>query len=161
MLQLVSLEGKTCNVSVCKLCGSLLVRHTHVHVYSRVLTAPHISPSVFCIGLIKIQSNFDTRDYFLYSFCRKTLRNTSAYRFKLRYKTYFVVFHSVYPYRQSLLWFQLNAHNRLNIYIYHHLLPTCFGVCYTIFREAIASFALELYIFLRCCYIGCPIKCKI
>jgi hypothetical protein len=38
------------------------------------------------------------------------------------------------------LLFHLNAHNTLNTYI-HHLLPsTCFGVCYTIFRETTAYF---------------------
>jgi len=41
--------------------------------------------------------------------------------------------------------FQLNAHNKLNTYIYHLLPPTCFSVCYSIFREAIALFAQELY----------------
>jgi hypothetical protein len=35
----------------------------------------------------------------------------------------------------------------LNTYIYHHLPPTCFGVCYTIFRETIAILAQELYAF--------------
>jgi hypothetical protein len=34
--------------------------------------------------------------------------------------------------------FQLHAHNMLNTYIYHQLPPTCFGVCYTIFRVNIA-----------------------
>jgi hypothetical protein len=33
----------------------------------------------------------------------------------------------------------------LNTYIYHSLPTTCFGVCYTIFREDIALFAQELY----------------
>ena len=37
--------------------------------------------------------------------------------------------------------FQLNADNILNTYIYHLLPPTCFGVCYAIFRENIALFA--------------------
>jgi len=37
--------------------------------------------------------------------------------------------------------FRLNAHNILNTYIYQHLPPTCFGVCYTIFRETIALLA--------------------
>ena len=32
-----------------------------------------------------------------------------------------------------------------NRYIYHLLPPTCFSVCYTIFRETIALFAHELY----------------
>ena len=31
----------------------------------------------------------------------------------------------------------------LNTYIYHLLPSTCFGVCYTIFRETIALFAQE------------------
>jgi hypothetical protein len=33
----------------------------------------------------------------------------------------------------------------LNTYICHLLPATCFGVCYTIFRETIALFAQELY----------------
>jgi hypothetical protein len=40
---------------------------------------------------------------------------------------------------------QLNAHNILNKYIYHHLPPTCFGVCYRIFKETIAFLAQKLY----------------
>ena len=48
--------------------------------------------------------------------------------------------------------FQLNAHNILNTYIYYQLPPTCFGVCYTIFRETIALLAQQLYTFLQCCY---------
>jgi len=47
----------------------------------------------------------------------------------------------------SFFLLQLNAHNMLNTYIYHQLHPTCFGVCYTIFREIIALFAQELYAF--------------
>jgi hypothetical protein len=35
----------------------------------------------------------------------------------------------------------------LNTYIYHHLPPTCFGVCYTIFMEIIALLSHELYVF--------------
>jgi len=41
--------------------------------------------------------------------------------------------------------FQLNAHNMINTCGNHHLPPTCFGVCYTIFRETIALFAQKLY----------------
>jgi len=47
----------------------------------------------------------------------------------------------------SFFLFQLNAPNTLNKNIYHQLHPTCFGVCYTIFRETIALFAQELYAF--------------
>jgi hypothetical protein len=43
--------------------------------------------------------------------------------------------------------FQLNAHNLLNTYIYHQLPPTCFGVCYTIFREPNALFTEEMFVF--------------
>jgi hypothetical protein len=42
---------------------------------------------------------------------------------------------------------QLNAQNMLNAYIYHHLPPACFGVCYTIVRETIALLAQKLYPF--------------
>jgi hypothetical protein len=42
--------------------------------------------------------------------------------------------------------FHLNGHNKLNTYIYHLLPPTCFSVCYTIFRETTALFAQELYV---------------
>jgi len=34
-----------------------------------------------------------------------------------------------------------------NTHIYHQLPPTCFGVCYTIFRETTALFDQELYAF--------------
>jgi hypothetical protein len=47
----------------------------------------------------------------------------------------------------SFFLFQLNAPNMLNTHIYRHLHPTCFGVCYTIFKETIALFAQELYAF--------------
>ena len=43
--------------------------------------------------------------------------------------------------------FQLKAHNMLNTLLYHQLRPTCFDVCYTIFRETTALFAQELYAF--------------
>jgi len=33
----------------------------------------------------------------------------------------------------------------LIMYIYHQLPSTCFGVCYTIFRETIALLAQKLY----------------
>jgi hypothetical protein len=48
--------------------------------------------------------------------------------------------------------FQLHAHNMLNTYIYHHLPPTYFGVCYTIFKQAIALLAQELYAFCSVTY---------
>ena len=66
--------------------------------------------------------------------------------------------------------FQLNAHNGLNTGIYHHLPPTCFGLCYTTFRETTALLAQKIYAFcnvsikytipvcffnLQCCYSGC------
>jgi hypothetical protein len=41
--------------------------------------------------------------------------------------------------------FQPNAPNMLNKYIYHQLPPTCFDVCYCIFRETIALRAQKLY----------------
>jgi hypothetical protein len=34
-----------------------------------------------------------------------------------------------------------------NTYIYHQLSPTCFGVCYTIFRDPDALLAQKLYAF--------------
>ena len=37
--------------------------------------------------------------------------------------------------------FQPKARNMLNTRVYHLLAPTCFGVCYTIFRQTIALFA--------------------
>jgi len=51
--------------------------------------------------------------------------------------------------------FQLSARNMLNTCIHHHLPPTCFGVCYTIFRKTIVLFAQKLYAF---CNVA--IKCK-
>jgi len=35
----------------------------------------------------------------------------------------------------------------LNTHIYHQLPPTCFGVCYTTFRETIVLLAQKLYAF--------------
>jgi len=35
----------------------------------------------------------------------------------------------------------------LNTYIYHQLFPTCFGVGYTLFSEALALLAQKLYVF--------------
>ena len=52
--------------------------------------------------------------------------------------------------------FQLNTLNILNTYIYHQLPPTCFDVCYTVFRETIALLAQKLYAF---CNVA--IKCTI
>ena len=43
--------------------------------------------------------------------------------------------------------FELNAHNMLNTYIYHNLPATYFGVCNAIFRETIALLAEKLYAF--------------
>jgi len=40
----------------------------------------------------------------------------------------------------------------LTTYIYHPLPPTCFGVCYIIFRETIALCSRTVC-FLQCCYI--------
>jgi len=50
--------------------------------------------------------------------------------------------------------FQLNAHVMLNTYIYYQLPPTCFGVCYTIFREAVALFAQNLYAMVSQCTVA-------
>jgi len=44
----------------------------------------------------------------------------------------------------------------LNTGIYHQLPPTCFGLCYTIFRETIALLAQKLHAF---CNVA--IKCTI
>ena len=49
----------------------------------------------------------------------------------------------------------------LSTYNYNLLLPTCCGVCYTIFRETIALFAQELCAFLQCHYIGCAVEYKV
>jgi len=35
----------------------------------------------------------------------------------------------------------------LNVYTYHYLPSTCFGVCYTIFMETTALLAQKLYAF--------------
>ena len=62
---------------------------------------------------------------------------------------FFASFHFMHSCSQLLLLFQLNAHNVVNtrIYIYHQLPPTCFSVCYTIFRETMALLAQILYAF--------------
>ena len=43
--------------------------------------------------------------------------------------------------------FQPNTHNMINKYIYYLSPATCFGVCYTIFRETTVLFSQELYAF--------------
>ena len=43
--------------------------------------------------------------------------------------------------------FQLNARNMLHSYIYHQFPPTCFHVCYTIFRETITLVAQNCMLF--------------
>ena len=60
---------------------------------------------------------------------------------------FFAAFHFMHSCSQSLILFQLNAHNMVNTYIYHQLPPTRFGVFYTIFRETIALLAQKLYAF--------------
>jgi len=45
------------------------------------------------------------------------------------------------------LLFQLKVHTMLNTLIYQQLLPTCFGVCYTIFRETIILLVQKLRAF--------------
>ena len=62
--------------------------------------------------------------------------------------------------RNCVLLFQLNAQNMLNTYVYRLLPPTCFGFCYTTFRETITLFTEKLYAFLQCCYIGCAVEYK-
>jgi len=44
-----------------------------------------------------------------------------------------------------LLYDHTYVHNMLNAYIYHQLPPTCFDVCYTIFRETIVSLAQKAF----------------
>jgi hypothetical protein len=53
----------------------------------------------------------------------------------------------------------LKAHNKLNTYIYQHVPPTCFGVCYTIFRETTSLFAQNIYTF--CNVVICVCCCTI
>ena len=68
------------------------------------------------------------------------------------------------PFLQSISSFHSNQMHICYIDIlrtYHLLLPSCFDVCYTIFRETIALFAQELHAFWQCCYIGCAIKYKV
>jgi hypothetical protein len=57
--------------------------------------------------------------------------------------------------------FQPNAHNTLDIHIYHLLPLTCFGVSYTIFREITALLSQELDAFSNVVYIGYARKCKV
>ena len=48
-----------------------------------------------------------------------------------------------YYFKNHFFLFQLNAYNMLNTHIYHHLPPTCFGICYTTFRETFALLVLN------------------
>jgi len=41
----------------------------------------------------------------------------------------------------------------LNTYIYHQLTPTCFSVCFTIFRETICNPCSRIICSLQNCYI--------
>jgi len=67
---------------------------------------------------------------------------------------FFKAFHSMHSCSQSLLFIPMK-YNMLNTCIYHQLPPTCFGVCYTIFREISAVLAC----FLQFCYKVYNISC--
>jgi hypothetical protein len=98
---------------------------------------------VFCQGLTygrHITTAKLLKD-FLISFIRLSLLNQVTLRRQTKLTDYFEAFHTVHSCSQSILLFQLNAHNMLNTYIYHQLPHTCFGVCYTIFRETTALVA--------------------
>jgi len=41
------------------------------------------------------------------------------------------------------------------IYIYHQLPPTCFGVCYTTFRETVALLAQKLHAYCNVAFYCC------
>jgi len=54
---------------------------------------------------------------------------------------------------QSLLLFQLNAHNMINTYIYHLLPPTCFGCLLRHLQGDHCNTCSRTICFLQCCYI--------
>ena len=59
------------------------------------------------------------------------------------------VFHTMHSCSQSINFIQTKFTLYVKYtYIYHVLPPTCFDVCYTIFRETIVLFAQELAVFL-------------
>jgi len=96
---------------------------------------------VFCQGLLYGRHITTTKllKDLLINFIRFSLLNQVTLRCgQTKLTAYFEAFHTVYYCSQSILLFQLNAHNMLNTYIYHQLPPTCFGVGYTIFRETTA-----------------------
>ena len=66
---------------------------------------------------------------------------------KTTWNSNFEAFHTVHACSQSLLFLPTKYTYYYNTYIYHQLLPTCFGICYTIFRENIALLAQKLYAF--------------
>jgi len=53
---------------------------------------------------------------------------------------------SQHKYFNHCFLFQINAYNVLSTYIYHQLPPTCFGVCYTIYRETFAFPSQEYFL---------------
>jgi hypothetical protein len=67
-------------------------------------------------------------------------------------------FHTVHACSQSLLFLPTKCTYYCNTYIYHHLPPTYFGVCYTIFSENTALLAQKLYAFCNAA-IKCTIYC--
>jgi len=75
---------------------------------------------------------------------------------KITWNFNFEAFHTMHACSQSFLFLPTKCTYYYNTYIYHHLPPTCFGVCYTIFRENIALLAQKLYAF---CNVA--IKCTI
>jgi len=62
------------------------------------------------------------------------------------FEAYFEAYQTVQLCSQYSFLFQLNAHIMLSTYIYHQLPRTCFGVCYTIFRETTALLAQRLFL---------------
>jgi len=62
------------------------------------------------------------------------------------FEAYFEAFQTVQLCSQYSFLFQINAHNMSSTYIYHQLPLTCFGVCYTIFRQTTALLAQRLFL---------------
>jgi hypothetical protein len=117
---------------------TLTTNYMHkVNAYTGVLSGSTLWPT---------HHNYETSEGFLdklHTF--ESTESGTLRRGQTKLTAYFQAFHTVDSCSQSILLFQLNAHNTLNTYIYHQLPPTCFGFCYTIFRETIALFAQKCY----------------
>jgi hypothetical protein len=99
---------------------------------NRTLNIPGISQTLWCYGIEKLLSTPVIQFYRYQNVAFKKFNKN--FLIEILHTKAIWNFTSLSVVSQFFL-FQINAPNKLNTYIYHHLPLTCFGVCYTIFRE--------------------------